>query len=295
MEARLPESPYLLSAILEQKDTTELRTAAYSRKQLSAFLEEDPAAITLAPPGTGNAERLFNLFRLHWEVFHSSLESDHRRQPWLVFAEHANELLLEETIEREQLIRSVQSAARQPAGQTIVMIRQTDDFRSRLETLLKVLRRVIDARPSPDARTAMQGTVGAQESDRDELIRIRKEMLEQIGGTFSSEEVALAAQSTTNNSSQLAADQRGSGKLFGVRWGREWRYPRFQFDGRRQLYPEMKEVLTALSPDNPGWDRLQWFLQPHEILKGRTPLQVWNSDRGKVIEAANTERWNGRD
>jgi hypothetical protein len=174
-------------------------------------------------------------------------------------------------------------------------VRQTDEFRLRLEKLLKVLRRVIDARPSRDTQTAARVSVSSEASDRDELIRIRKEMLEQIGGTFSSEDVALAAQSTTTNSSQLAADQRGSGKLFGVRWGREWRYPRFQFDDRRQLYPQMREVLSALSPDNPGWDRLQWFLQPHEKLKGRTPLQVWNSDRRKVIEAANTERWNGRD
>jgi len=94
---------------------------------------------------------------------------------------------------------------------------------------------------------------------------------------------------------ELAADQRGSGKLFGVRWGREWRYPKFQFDSGRQLYPEMKSVLSALSPDQQGWDRLQWFLHPHERLNGRTPLQVWKSDRQKVIEAAHSERWDGRD
>jgi len=37
-------------------------------------------------------------------------------------------------------------------------------------------------------------------------------------GTFDSEDLATAAKSVTTNSSQLAADQRGSGKLFGVRW-----------------------------------------------------------------------------
>ena len=64
----------------------------------------------------------------------------------------------------------------------------------------------------------------APESDREELMRIRRDLLEQSGGTFSSEDLAIAAQSTTTNSSQLDADQRGSGKLFGVRWGREWRF-----------------------------------------------------------------------
>ena len=293
MEAALLESTYLLSAIVEQRDAPELRTAAYSRRQLSVFLEEDPAAMTLALPGTGNAERLFNLFLSRADVFHS-LESHRRNDLWLVFVEHANELLLQETLQREQLEASVQNAAQRPAGQTIVMIRQTEEFRLRFDALLKALRRVIDSRPSRDAWPSAQ-PFAAPESDREELMRIRRDLLEQAGGTFSSEDVAMAAQSTTTNSSQLAADQRGSGKLFGVRWGREWRYPSFQFDGDRRLYPEMRDVLTALSPDNAGWDRLQWFLQPHVKLKGRTPLQIWSSDRRMVIEAANTERWNGRD
>jgi hypothetical protein len=294
MEARSLEPGYLLSAIVEQEDVPELRTAAYSHRQLTAFLEEDPAAITLAPSGTGNAERLFNFFLSHSDVFHPLPESHRRNDPWLVLAANASELLLQETIQREQLASSVKTAAQRLAGQTIVMIRKTEEFQTRLDALLKVLRRVIDTRPSL-ARAAVQNPGVGDESDREELMRIRKEMLEQAGGTFSSEDLALAARSTTTNSSQLAADQRGSGKLFGVRWGREWRYPRFQFDRARRLYPEMRDVLTALSPDMAGWDRLQWFLQPHEKLKGRTPLQVWERDRQKVIEAANTERWNGRD
>jgi hypothetical protein len=57
----------------------------------------------------------------------------------------------------------------------------------------------------------------------------------------------------------------------------------------------MKSVLAALTPDQQGWDRLQWFLEPHESLRGRTPIEVWKTDRNKVIEAANTERWDGRD
>ncbi|MBS0418216.1 MAG: hypothetical protein JSR66_10915 [Proteobacteria bacterium] len=294
MEARSLESTYLLSAILEQQDAPELRTAAYSRRQLTTFLKEDPAAITLAPPGTGNAERLFDLFLSQWDVFHSLLESHRRTDPWLVFAERANELLLQETIQREELASSVQTAAQRLAGQTIVVIRLTEDFRTRLDTGLKVLRRLTDTRSSANG-TAHQIPGAGEGSDREELMRVRKDMLQQAGGTLSSEDLALAAQSTTTNSSQLAADQRGSGKLFGVRWGREWRYPTFQFDATGRVYPEMKDVLTALSPDIPGWDRLQWFLRPHEALKGSTPLQAWKADRRNVIKAANTERWNGRD
>jgi len=57
----------------------------------------------------------------------------------------------------------------------------------------------------------------------------------------------------------------------------------------------MVTPMSALSPDEQGRDRLQWSLDPHEKLKGRTPLEVRKADRKQVIEAANLERWHGRD
>jgi hypothetical protein len=131
-------------------------------------------------------------------------------------------------------------------------------------------------------------------TDREALIRVRRDMLGKVGW-YSSEDLAAAAESTTNNPSQFAADQRSTGELFGVPFGKEWCYPKFQFDSRRHTIPEMKPVLEALSPDEQGWDLLQWFLEPHETLRGRTPLEVWKTNRGKVVEAARTERWDGRD
>lgn len=293
------ESTYLLGAIVEQKDTPQLRMAAYSRMQLAAFLEDNPAAMSMALPGAGNAERLLNLFLVGTDVFQPLLESHLKSDPWLLFAERADDQLrLEDTFNRnEQLIRFVQSVARQRTGQTIVMIRQTDHVRARFDALLDALRRVVGSPGSRAIRTAVvaKPELPDEASDREELIRICKEMLDRAGGTFNSEDLATAARSTTTNSSQLAADQRDSGRLFGVRWGREWRYPRFQFDSARCPYPEMKTILAALSPDKQGWDRLQWFLEPHESLGGRTPLEVWATDRRKVIKAASTERWSGRD
>jgi len=295
MYASQLESAYLVSAIVELKDVPELRTAAYTCNQLSAFLEDNPAAIALALPGTGNAERLLKLFLVDTDVFQPLLESHRKSDPWFLFAGQADQLQLQQTVQHEQLLSSVQSVAQRLGGQTIVMIRQADVISSRFDALLKALRRVIDSSPAQAGRASLQSSFPEGESDRQQLLRIRREMLERAGGTFSSEDLATAAHSTTINSSQLAADQRGSGKLFGVRWGREWRYPRFQFNSGRRLHPEMRDVLSALSPDPQGWDRLQWFLQPHERLNGRIPLQVWTTDRQKVIDAAGTERWNGRD
>ena len=126
------------------------------------------------------------------------------------------------------------------------------------------------------------------------LNKARTDMLRKAG-TLSSEDVAAGTASTSSNASQCAADLRKAGRVFGVRSGQEWLYPEFQFDNRHRVLPEMEEIVAALSPDEQGWDRLQWFLEPHERLGGKTPLDVWKSDRTKVIAAARSERWNGRD
>ncbi len=57
----------------------------------------------------------------------------------------------------------------------------------------------------------------------------------------------------------------------------------------------MRDIVSALSPDELGWDRLQWFLEPHQRLTGRTPLEVWAEDPKQVLQAAQSEHWNGRD
>ena len=113
-------------------------------------------------------------------------------------------------------------------------------------------------------------------SEREALLRERKKMLDAVGA-YMSEELASAVGSKTGNASQFAADQRRTSKLFGVRFGQSWLYPKFQFDAKRQTLSEMKSVLSALSPDDQSWDRLQWFLQPHEALRGGAPLEVWKT------------------
>jgi hypothetical protein len=95
---------------------------------------------------------------------------------------------------------------------------------------------------------------------------------------------------------QFGNELRTAGKVLGVHDGRSWRYPRFQFDSHGVPFPEMSEVLAALIGDEHGWDRLQWFLEPHSELGGVTPLECWErGQRAQVVEAARRERWHDRD
>ena len=154
----------------------------------------------------------------------------------------------------------------------------------------------VAAKPRPSAPPAFGKGITPEKIPNymQELLREQQMMLDQAGA-YTSEELAAAVGSNGSSSGELAAAQRNAGKVFGVRFGPKWLYPKFQFNARSLPIPEMKEVLTALSPDDKGWDRLQWFLEPHEELGGSTPLEVWANDRQKVIDAAKTERWGGRD
>jgi hypothetical protein len=149
-------------------------------------------------------------------------------------------------------------------------------------------RRVRPPEPSPER---------LEFENRDALRNTREQMLERIE-TYTSAQLAFACDSVNVNPSQFAADMRKANRILAVRFGRDWRYPHFQFNHRRkplEPFPEMRDVLAALAPDTRGWDRLQWFLEPNPALNGRLPLEVWSEDRIKVVEAARTEYWDGRD
>jgi hypothetical protein len=130
--------------------------------------------------------------------------------------------------------------------------------------------------------------------NRRALLRARKQMLSRVPCLTADELAAEVPSSSVPG--QLAKALRTAGKAFGVHDGRRWRYPRFQFDSHGNPFPEMSEDLAALIGDEQGWDRLQWFLEPHSAVGGGTPLERWErGQRADVVEAARRERWQGRD
>lgn len=144
--------------------------------------------------------------------------------------------------------------------------------------------------PKPDQSTER---VDAWEA----LLAARRELLDEAGGYFTSEEIARALGCRSDSFSLRIADARKRDEVLGVAYLGRWCHPRFQFrvNSDFQPYPEMRPILQALTPDHRGWDRLHWFLTRHPLLEGRTPLEVWQKDRQKVVEAARREGWDGRD
>ena len=92
-----------------------------------------------------------------------------------------------------------------------------------------------------------------------------------------------ASPGANNTASRL----RRKGELLGAWDGREYQHPAFQFDRNtgRVMY-EMKELLELLPEDRSGWRQTFWLYQPHALLDGKRPADVFPDDPKSVIEAA---------
>jgi hypothetical protein len=296
---------YSLSAIVEPKDSPQLRVSELSHTNFDSLLEAHPAAITITRKGTLDAERLWEEFLEKSELFQPLYNASATSMRWslYVMVEGRSDFEFLKFVMRHEL-RSPNTivllgAAFSDAHTSAAALVPEFAWTSKLKNgLRRAFTRALRPQRLPGTLnisvTDSDSIPSEKTSAREQLLQYRRAMLEEAG-SFSSEELATAAESTTSNASQFAADQRNAGRIFGVRFGQVWHYPKFQFDRERRPLPEMKNILTALSPDDQGWDRLQWFLEPSAWLQGRKPIDVWITDRGQVVEAANTERWNGRD
>jgi hypothetical protein len=84
-----------------------------------------------------------------------------------------------------------------------------------------------------------------------------------------------------------ASRLRRRGELLGAWDGREYLHPAFQFDRRTgQVMPEMKDLIEFLPKDRGGWRQTFWLFQPHALLDGKRPADVFPTDPHAVIEAA---------
>jgi hypothetical protein len=314
MNSREAAADYLfLNALFALNRSLEIRTAVYSKSNLDSLLTGHPAAITFSRSGAIDTERLLGEYLKHDSLFRPITRSTRVRH-WRCYAQKSGnwEFEFKEVLDGRGLAKKVAALVKRvsqarsdfPICALVPNVDWTSEHDEKFRSILCDV--FIHSRASEepvvlevkDLSEGAAETMGARGEeaigDREALVRVRREMLNRVG-SFSSEDLAAAAESTTSNPSQFASDHRSTGELFGVRFGREWRYPKFQFDSERHTLPEVKPILKALSPDDQGWDRLQWFLEPHEALGGHTPLEVWKRNRHKVVEAANTERWDGRD
>jgi hypothetical protein len=283
---------YLSAVVGLDVGSPQLRMMTYSHEGLTRMLFERPTAITVSPLGALIPERLLELF--------ARIRSRHRAHVatypdarWRFYCRQAHEpaMHFERFIATDELSRWHVIV---PGG----LLAFVDDryvVEAKLERFDSALAEAVVSRSEHDAGEASAESLEVRNYFL--LKNARADMLQRVE-TYSSVELAAISHSSNANSSSFAGDLRRAGKVIAVRSGREWLYPRFQFDARLKPvrpFPEIKAILAALAPDPTGWDHLQWFLDSNPQLNGQTPLNFWNVSREQVVEAAQKGSSDDRD
>ena|SRR5215472_705317 len=109
-------------------------------------------------------------------------------------------------------------------------------------------------------------------------IEAKRQLLEAEGGSISSTEAAKLLKI----SRQAVDKRRRENKLLGVELGKKgYHYPTWQF-GLRNL----GDVLGVLD-DRDEWEKLNFFLNPSDVLDDRTPLEVLQAGKGQLTDVIN--------
>jgi hypothetical protein len=109
-------------------------------------------------------------------------------------------------------------------------------------------------------------------------IEAKRQLLEAEGGSLSSAETSKLLKI----SRQAVDKRRRENKILGLELGKKgYHYPTWQF-GLRNL----DDVLSVLG-DRDEWEKLNFFLNPSDLLDDRTPLKVLQAGKGQLPDVIN--------
>lgn len=132
----------------------------------------------------------------------------------------------------------------------------------------------------------------ARQSALERLMREQQNILETVP-MLNATKLARLRGSRAHTHRALAKRLRDSGELLGVKVGREFLYPEFQFDPRSgQLRAQMAEILVLLrcgEADTDGWRAMHWFYARTGTLSGERPYEVFTINPDRVLLAAREE------
>ncbi|HEX7324759.1 MAG TPA: hypothetical protein VF292_05345 [Rhodanobacteraceae bacterium] len=117
--------------------------------------------------------------------------------------------------------------------------------------------------------------------------------------TASQAGILLGARTVDDAAAQVMRERR-DGRVLGV-WvpsEQDYRYPPWQFRSDGTAVQELSDILTILREHGgvidhgrriSGWNEIEWFMTPHVLLRGRTPIELLATCPVDVVAAARTE------
>ena len=105
---------------------------------------------------------------------------------------------------------------------------------------------------------------------------------------LTSADIHRMAEGPEGNTSEPASRWRREGKIFGVKRRGRYLYPAFEFENGEPKRA-IREILESLPDDMREWDRALWFTSANGWLDGPAPMDMIDTNKGKVVEAAQHE------
>jgi len=142
-----------------------------------------------------------------------------------------------------------------------------------IEEIVLALREILHAERSSDHRSDLTDEeraivqrggfdLEAHDDAIDPYRRTQIKLATLIADSFTTTEAAKALGVTASRIRQML----GARELFGIKWRRGWRVPRFQFDGNHPI-PYVDRVFPHLDPALDAIGVFNWFTYPNDDLR----------------------------
>ena len=110
------------------------------------------------------------------------------------------------------------------------------------------------------------------------------------GGMLSDDE--LQCLHTANQTQVALGIALMNRELMAIKWRHRLWLPVFQFNLKTwQVEPNVSVAVTELFPVMQGFDLIEWFLTPNAWLEDQRPVDVPETERQRVQQAAQVERF----
>lgn len=124
------------------------------------------------------------------------------------------------------------------------------------------------------AHIAEQQHVSRRAKWNDKEVEFRKKMISRLD-TIKSTDVGKILYPTSKETRSSVSKRRENGELIGLKTGRDYHYPRFQFDEKQhRIHEVVAYANTTMGADTDPWGVADWWETPSAVLNEQTPLEA---------------------
>lgn len=153
-----------------------------------------------------------------------------------------------------------------------VRVPSSRDLAGALEAALKAALGLENAKGAHTEEEQQHVSRRAKWNDKE--VEFRKKMISRLD-TIKSTDVGKILYPTSKETRSSVSKRRENGELIGLKTGRDYHYPHFQFDEKQHRIREVVAYAnTTMGADTDPWGVADWWETPSAVLNEKTPLEA---------------------